>query len=171
MLSELCAAVESGRAQSGGMARAFRGWALDHPACFRFALGLNDHVADRSAPKPALARLLSLSVRPGSTLCWATLCGLVLLELTCDADDLPDDIDRLYETAAASLGELPGRCLPGACQWRQRAGFAVRNVAFSRANGVIGTLARTRQCAGACARVPARRRLPGRLPPQLAEAR
>ncbi len=29
----------------GGMAREFRGWALDHPASFRFALGLGGHPA------------------------------------------------------------------------------------------------------------------------------
>jgi hypothetical protein len=45
-------------------------------------------------------------------LCWATLCGLVLLELAGDREDLPDDIGRLYEAAAARLGELPSRRRP-----------------------------------------------------------
>jgi AcrR family transcriptional regulator len=101
VLSELCAAVESGRDQSGGMARAFRGWALDHPASFRLALGLNCHHA---AGRTSMTRLLSLSVPPGSMLCWATLCGLVLLELAGDPADLPEDIGPLYDCI-----ELPGR--------------------------------------------------------------
>lgn len=41
VISELCAAVESARDRPGDMALAFRGWALDHPASFRFILGLN----------------------------------------------------------------------------------------------------------------------------------
>ncbi len=40
VISELCAVVESARDHSGGMAVQFRGWALAHPASFRFALVL-----------------------------------------------------------------------------------------------------------------------------------
>jgi hypothetical protein len=106
VISELCVAVESARDQSGGMARGFRGWALDHPASFRFVLGLGGH---RTAGRTLMSQLPRLSVPPASMLGWATLCGLVLLELACDREDLPEDIGWLYETAAASFGELPGR--------------------------------------------------------------
>jgi len=106
VLSELCAAVESARDQSGGMARAFRGWALDHPASFRFILGLDGH---RAAGQRLTERLPSLSAPGESILGWATLCGLVLLELAGDREDLPTDIGRLYEAAAARLGELPSQ--------------------------------------------------------------
>lgn len=106
LISELCAAVESARGQSGGMARAFRGWALDHPASFEFTLGLGGHRADGHR---LMQRLPGLSAPEASILCWATLCGLVLLELACDQEDLPEDIGWLYETAAARFGELPGR--------------------------------------------------------------
>lgn len=98
VISELCAAVESARDQSGGMVREFRGWALDHPASFRFALGLNDHRGDGQG---LMQRLPRLSAPGASVLCWATLCGLVLLELACDREDLPEDIGKLY--AAAGL--------------------------------------------------------------------
>jgi AcrR family transcriptional regulator len=99
VLSELCAAVESageqsGGEQPGGTAGAFRGWALSHPASFRLALGFD---GQHAAGRPSLARLLSLSVPQGSLLSWATLCGLVLLELASDRDDLPDDIGQLYD--------------------------------------------------------------------------
>jgi AcrR family transcriptional regulator len=103
VISELCAAVESARDQSGGMAREFRGWALDHPASFRFALGLGGH---RAGGQALMGRLPRLSVPPASVLGWATLCGLVLLELGCDREDLPEDIGRLY--AAAGLHGLTG---------------------------------------------------------------
>jgi AcrR family transcriptional regulator len=103
VISELCAAVESARDQSGGMAREFRGWALDHPASFRFALGLGGH---RTGGQTLMGRLPRLSVPPASMLGWATLCGLVLLELGCDRESLPEDIGRLY--AAAGLPGLTG---------------------------------------------------------------
>jgi AcrR family transcriptional regulator len=117
VISELCAAVESARYQSDGpaaaggqksMAGQFRGWALDHPASFRFALDLNGH---RAAGQTLMGRLRHLSGPPASLtgppsaaglLGWATLCGLVLLELGCDREDLPEDLGRLY--AAAGLG-------------------------------------------------------------------
>src|SRR5579864_3434164 len=47
LISELCATVESARDQPGDMALAFRGWALEHPASFRFILGLNATGTDR----------------------------------------------------------------------------------------------------------------------------
>lgn len=103
VISELCAAVESARDQSGGMAGEFRGWALDHPASFRFALGLNGH---RTGGQTLMGRLPRLPVPPASMLSWATLCGLVLLELDCDPEDLPEDIGKLY--AAAGLHGLTG---------------------------------------------------------------
>lgn len=103
VISELCAAVESARDQSGGMAREFRGWALDHPASFRFALGLNGH---HTGGQTLMRRLPRLSVPPASMLGWATLCGLVLLELGGDRESLPEDIGRLY--AAAGLHGLTG---------------------------------------------------------------
>jgi AcrR family transcriptional regulator len=105
VISELCAAVESARDQSGGMAREFRGWALDHPASFQFALGLglNGH---RTGGQTLMRRLPRLSVPPASMLGWATLCGLVLLELGGDRESLPEDIGRLY--AAAGLHGLTG---------------------------------------------------------------
>src|SRR6266700_3912670 len=103
VISELCAAVESARDQSGGMAIQFRGWALDHPASFGFALGLNGH---RTGGQTLMGRLSRLSVPPASMLSWATLCGLVLLELGRDREDLPEDIGKLY--AAAGLHGLTG---------------------------------------------------------------
>lgn len=103
VISELCTAVESAGDQSGGMAREFRGWALDHPASFRFALGLNGH---RTGGQTLMGRLRRLSVPPASMLGWATLCGLVLLELGGDRESLPEDIARLY--AAAGLHGLTG---------------------------------------------------------------
>jgi AcrR family transcriptional regulator len=105
VISELCAAVESARDEAGG-ARAFRGWALDHPASFRFTLELNGH---RAEGQRLMQRLPGLSAPGSSMLGWATLCGLVLLELACDQEDLPEDIGWLYETAAARLGESPSR--------------------------------------------------------------
>jgi AcrR family transcriptional regulator len=98
VISELCAALESARCQSGGMAIQFRGWALDHPASFRFALDLNGH---RTGGRTLMERLPRLSAAPASILGWATLCGLVLLELGGDREDLPEDIGTLY--AAAGL--------------------------------------------------------------------
>jgi AcrR family transcriptional regulator len=111
VISELCAAVESARGQSGGMAGAFRGWALDHPASFTFTLGLAGHGVGGQRPdgQQLLQRLPSLPAPGSSMLCWATLCGLVLLELACDQEDLPEDIGWLYETAAARFGGLPSR--------------------------------------------------------------
>src|SRR6202035_5439590 len=79
VVSELCAAVESARDQSGCNALQFRGLALDHPASFRFALGLGGH---RTGGQTLMGRLRR-SVPPASTLGWATVCGLVLLELGC----------------------------------------------------------------------------------------
>jgi AcrR family transcriptional regulator len=106
VVSELRAAVESARDQSGGMARAFRGWVLDHPAGFRFTLGLDGHRADGQR---LMQRLPGPSAPGASMLCWATLIGLALLELACDQEDLPEDIGWLYETAVARFGELPSR--------------------------------------------------------------
>jgi AcrR family transcriptional regulator len=103
VISELCAAVESARDHSGGMALQFRGWALAHPASFRFALGLGGH---RAGGQTLMRRLPRLCVPPASVLGWATLCGLVLLELGCDPEDLPADIGKLY--AAADLHGLTG---------------------------------------------------------------
>ena len=102
-ISELCAAVESAGDQSGGMALQFRRWALDHPASFRFALGLGGH---RTGGQTLMGRLRRLSVPPASMLGWATLCGLVLLEVGGDQESLPEDIGRLY--AAAGLHGLTG---------------------------------------------------------------
>jgi AcrR family transcriptional regulator len=106
VISELCAAVESARDEAGGMARAFRGWALDHPASFRFTLELSGHRADGQR---LMQRLPGLSAPGSSMLWWATLCGLVILELACDQEDLPEDIGWLYETAAARFGESSSR--------------------------------------------------------------
>jgi AcrR family transcriptional regulator len=103
VISELCAAVESARDQSGGMAIQFRGWALDHPVSFGFALGLNGH---RTGGQTLMGRLPRLSVPAASMHSWATLCGLVLLELGCDREDLPEDLGELY--AAAGLPGLTG---------------------------------------------------------------
>lgn len=104
VISELCAAVESARDQPDGMVREFRGWALDHPASFRFALGLNGGLnGHRTAGQPLMGRLPGLSAPGASMLAWATLCGLMLLELACDQADLPEDIGWLYETAAARV--------------------------------------------------------------------
>jgi AcrR family transcriptional regulator len=108
VISELCAAVESARDQPGGMAREFRSWALDHPAGFGFALGLGGRP---TAGRTLMRRLPSLSVPPASILGWATLCGLVLLELGCEREDLPEDIGKLY--AAAGLDGLTGARLLG----------------------------------------------------------
>ena len=103
VINELCAAVESARDQPGGMTREFRGWALDHPSGFRLALGLNGH---RTEGQTLTGRLPRLSVPPASMLGWATLCGLVPLELGGDREDLREDIGRLY--AAAGLHDLTG---------------------------------------------------------------
>jgi AcrR family transcriptional regulator len=100
VINELCAAVESARDQTGGMALQFRGWALDHPASFRFALGLGGHRGGRTL----MSRLPGLSVPPASMLGWATICGLVLLELGCDREDLPEDIGKLYAAAGLPAG-------------------------------------------------------------------
>jgi AcrR family transcriptional regulator len=137
VISELCAAVQSARDQPGGMARQFRGWALDHPASFRLALGLDGR---RTRGQPLMGRLPRLSVSPASVLGWATLCGLVLLELGCDREDLPEDIGWLYETAVARFGELPGR---------------VRNPPWR-----TSLLTQTNQASGACS--GSGRRPPGR---------
>ena len=53
-----------------------------------------------------MGRLRRLSVPPASMLGWATLCGLVLLEVGGDRESLPEDIGRLY--AAAGLHGLTG---------------------------------------------------------------
>jgi hypothetical protein len=81
------------------MALQFRGWALDHPASFRFALGLSGH---RTEGQTLMRRLPRLSVPPASVLGWATLCGLVLLELDCDREDLPEDIGKLCAAAVTA---------------------------------------------------------------------
>jgi AcrR family transcriptional regulator len=121
VISELSAAVESARDKSardgsapdgsardpsGETALAFRAWALEHPASFRFTLGLDGHPglighllrppAPPSPPRPPRP--------PAAMLGWATLCGLVLLELSCDPEDRPEDIRHLYQAAAANLG-------------------------------------------------------------------
>jgi AcrR family transcriptional regulator len=106
VVSELCAVVESAGDQPGGMAIQFRRWALDHPASFGFALGLNGHRGHRAGGQTLMGRLSRLPVPPASMLSWATLCGLVLLELGCDREDLPEDIGNLY--AAAGLAGLTG---------------------------------------------------------------
>jgi hypothetical protein len=85
------------------MALQFSGWALAHPASFRFVLGLDGR---RAGGQTLLRRLPRLCVPPASVLGWATLCGLVLLELGCDPEDLPADIGKLY--AAAGLPGLTG---------------------------------------------------------------
>jgi AcrR family transcriptional regulator len=61
VISELCAVVESARDPSGGMALEFRGWALAHPASFRFALGLCGH---RAGGQTLMTRLPRLCVPP-----------------------------------------------------------------------------------------------------------
>jgi AcrR family transcriptional regulator len=122
--TEMCATVESAGHQPSDVARAFRGWTLAHPASFRFALGLNGQ-------RSLIARLLRHSTPPKSTpptsappkstpptstpvsappsapmsaLSLAALCGLALLELSCDPKDLPPDIAHLYEAAAGLAG-------------------------------------------------------------------
>lgn len=92
--SELCAALESACEPLGGLAVAFRGWVLDHPASFRLILGLNG--------RPAGARGLLRRLPPASTLSWAALCGLALLEIGGEREDF----GPLYP-AAAGLGALP----------------------------------------------------------------
>ncbi|SRR6266571_1321681 len=127
VLSELCEAVESARDQSAdrgpadriaGMARAFRGWALDHPADFGFVLGPGAFRAARWQPTARLLGLFlpELAGSPGDGLApgvflplWATLYGLVVLEVSGDPEDLPADIGQLYAAALAGFGErLPG---------------------------------------------------------------
>jgi len=103
VVSELCAALDSARDsvpdRPGGMAAAFRGWALDHPASFRLVLGLNGR---RTGSQGLIGRLPHLQGASPSTLYWAALCGLALLELGCEQEDL----SPLY-AAAAGLGALP----------------------------------------------------------------
>jgi AcrR family transcriptional regulator len=105
VINELCAAVEppagpsaaaapSAVADSSGAALAFRAWALDHPASLMFTLGLTGHLANGQT---LMGRLSRLPGPASSPLPWATLCGLVLLELAADPADLPE-IRRLYET-------------------------------------------------------------------------
>jgi AcrR family transcriptional regulator len=112
--NEMCATVESAGDQPGDVARAFRGWTLAHPASFRFALGLNGQrsliarLLRQSPPPtsppptstPVSAPLSAPVSAPVSALSLAALCGLALLELSCDPDDLPPDIAHLYEAAA-----------------------------------------------------------------------
>jgi AcrR family transcriptional regulator len=114
--SELCDALESALESAcdplGGVAVAFRGWVLDHPASFRLMLGLNGRHAGGQG---LIGRL-----PPASTLSWAALCGLALLEISGEQEDF----GPLY-AAAAGLGALPelstpevdgaaagGRCCP-----------------------------------------------------------
>jgi AcrR family transcriptional regulator len=104
VVSELCAALDSARDSAGdepgGIAVAFRGWVLDHPASFRLALGLNGR------PAGGQGLIGRLPGAPASTLSWAALCGLALLELGCEQEGPPADFSRLY-AAAAELGALP----------------------------------------------------------------
>lgn len=76
VINELCAAVESARDRSGGMALQFRGWALDHPAGFRFALGLGGHrtggqtlmsLATAPVRSPGIHARLGHALRPRAT--------------------------------------------------------------------------------------------------------
>jgi AcrR family transcriptional regulator len=104
VVSELCAALDTARDRPGGMAGAFRGWALDHPASFRLILGLNGHHTGRHIGGQGLmGRLPRLSGSDASTLRWAALCGLVLLELGAEQEGGPEDFGQLY-AAAAQLG-------------------------------------------------------------------
>jgi AcrR family transcriptional regulator len=92
VISELCAAVEP-FVGSPGVALAFRAWALDHPTSFRFTLGLTGQIA---GGQTLMGRLPGLPGPASSPLPWATLCGLVLLELAADPVDRPD-MHHLYE--------------------------------------------------------------------------
>jgi uncharacterized peroxidase-related enzyme len=108
VVSELCAALESARGvrgdgeACGGMAAAFRGWALDHPASFRLVLGLNGRHPGGQGLMGRLPRLPGAAAS-SSTLRWAALCGLALLEL---GEGSREDFGPLY-AAAAALGALP----------------------------------------------------------------
>ena len=103
VVSELCAVLDTARDRPGGMAGAFRGWALDHPASFRLVLGLNGRHAGGQG---LMGRLPRLSGSAASTLRWAALCGLALLELGSEQEGGPEDFGQLY-AAAAGLGALP----------------------------------------------------------------
>ena len=116
VVSELCAALDSARDSArdsacdrpGGIAAAFRGWVLDHPASFRLVLGLNGRPAGaqeliRRLPS---ASTLGSSTLGSSTLYWAALCGLALLEIGGEQEGSPEDFSHLY-AAAAGLSALP----------------------------------------------------------------
>jgi AcrR family transcriptional regulator len=102
VISELCATLDAAGDQPGEMTGAFRGWVLDHPASFRLILGLDGHTGVRGLAR----RLHRLSGPEESTLRWAALCGLALMELGREQADPPEDFGRLY-TAAAALSALP----------------------------------------------------------------
>jgi AcrR family transcriptional regulator len=112
--TEMCATVESAGHQPSDVARAFRGWTLAHPASFRFALGLNGqrsliarllrHSTPPKSTPPTSAPVSAPPSAPMSALSLAALCGLALLELSCDPEDLPPDIAHLYEAAAGLAG-------------------------------------------------------------------
>ena len=100
VISELCAAVgpfagSSGVAASSDVSLAFRTWALDHPASFRFTLGLTGHLA---GGQTLMGRLPRLPGPASSLIPWATVCGLVLVDLAADPPVLPE-MHFSYEAA------------------------------------------------------------------------
>jgi len=97
VISELCAALDSTRERASGMAAAFRGWVLDHPASFKFVLGLTSR---HPGGHGLMERLPQLPGHDESTLRWAALCGLALLELGYAQEDPPEDFGPLYAAAA-----------------------------------------------------------------------
>jgi AcrR family transcriptional regulator len=119
LMGELCDAMESARDRVAGlgpadrahaMAKGFRDWAIGHPVSFRFALGLSTCLRTGGTPMARLFGLFHPKLAsspagrpqpPAFELRWATLYGLVTLELSCNPEDLPEDIGQLYATALA----------------------------------------------------------------------
>jgi AcrR family transcriptional regulator len=135
ILDELNTAIETARdadARAGpavrmrSMATAFRGWALDYPAEFRFLLGLDQGPQDKAATAPeqtaeqvmrlADTFLAEVTSSPQEHLAkakfmaaWVRLYGLVALESSGDLKWMLAEVETIFDITLTELAEAATR--------------------------------------------------------------